>query len=63
MYNGERWIATHGFRCAFNLHTVYKNIQTGQHAFHVDEYTGWQGYHEAKLGIHDDVDSMIVGVS
>jgi hypothetical protein len=61
-YKNKKWRQIYGFRRAFQIHGVYKNEDTNEHIFHVDE-TDWDTNIEPNFGLWESFDSMIVGVS
>jgi hypothetical protein len=62
IYNDKIWIQIYGFRRAYQIHGVYVNKETNEHAFHVDECE-WVSDTEPNFGVWKSFDDMIDGVS
>jgi hypothetical protein len=62
-YRDNSWVQTHGFQRAFCIHQVFRNETTGELAFHVDEFSGWDGLAPPNMGVYATSDDMLAGVA
>lgn len=58
--SGETFVNEQGFRRAFNLHSVFRNVQTGEYAWHVSEAGDFSNFSSTRyLSMEELVEGVV----